>query len=50
MGGITLNNSSFSATHLPVKLRMQTLTYDCEALMDSGAEGNFFRHWSRLQP
>ncbi len=41
MGGITLNNSSFSATHLPVKLRMQTLTYDCEALVDSGAEGNF---------
>ncbi len=40
-GGITLNKSSFSATHLPVKLRMQSLTYDCEALVDSRAEGNF---------
>ncbi len=30
-GGITLNKSSFSATHLLLKLRMQSLTYDCEA-------------------
>ncbi len=41
MGGITLTKSSFSATHLPVKLKLHSLVYDCEALVDSGAEGNF---------
>ncbi len=40
-GGITLTKSSFSATHLPVKLKLHSLVYDCEALVDSGAEGNF---------
>ncbi len=44
MGGITLTKSFFSATQLPIKLKLHSLVYDCEALVDSGAEGIFFRH------
>ncbi len=40
-GGITLAKSSLAATLLTVKLQWSSVTYDCQALVDSGAEGNF---------
>ncbi len=40
-GGITLAKSSLAATLLTVKLQWSSVTYDCQALIDSGAEGNF---------
>ncbi len=40
-GGITLTKSSLAATLLSVKLQWSSATYDCTALIDSGAEGNF---------
>ncbi len=40
-GGVTLTKSSLAATLLSVKLQWSSATYDCQALIDSGAEGNF---------
>ncbi len=40
-GGITLAKSSLAATLLTVKLQWSSVTHDCQALIDSGAEGNF---------
>ncbi len=40
-GGVTLTKSSLTATLLSVKLQWSSATYDCQALIDSGAEGNF---------
>ncbi len=40
-GGITLAKSSLAATLLSVRLQWSSVTYDCQALIDSGAEGNF---------
>ncbi|KAL0153910.1 hypothetical protein M9458_050779, partial [Cirrhinus mrigala] len=41
MGGVTLAKSSLAATLLSVMLQWSSTTYDCQALIDSGAEGNF---------
>lgn len=41
MGGVTLTKSSLAATLLSVKLLCSSATYDFQALIDSGAEGNF---------
>ncbi len=41
-GGISAEKtSSLSSTLLPVRLRWTTHSFDCQALLDSGAEGNF---------
>lgn len=40
-GGVTLAKSSLAATLLTVKLQWSSVTHDCQALIDSGAEGNF---------
>ncbi len=41
-GGISAEKtSSPSLTLLPVRLRWTTHSFDCQALLDSGAEGNF---------
>ncbi len=40
-GGVTLTKSSLAATLLSVKLQWSSATYDCQALIDSGAEGHF---------
>ncbi len=40
-GGVTLTKSSLAATLLSDKLQWSSATYDCQALIDSGAEGNF---------
>ncbi len=47
-GGISAEKtSSPSSTLLPVRLRWTTHSFDCQALLDSGAEGNFLT--ARLQ-
>ena len=43
-GGISAEKTSSTSTLLPVRLRWSTLTHDCQALLDSGAEGNFMDH------
>uniref|UniRef100_A0A9J8AVV9 ribonuclease H n=1 Tax=Cyprinus carpio carpio TaxID=630221 RepID=A0A9J8AVV9_CYPCA len=40
-GGISTKKTSSSSTLLPVRLRWSAHTHDCQALLDSGAEGNF---------
>uniref|UniRef100_A0A8C1EY99 Gypsy retrotransposon integrase-like protein 1 n=1 Tax=Cyprinus carpio carpio TaxID=630221 RepID=A0A8C1EY99_CYPCA len=40
-GGISAEKTSSSSTLLPVRLRWAAQTHHCQALLDSGAEGNF---------
>uniref|UniRef100_A0A8C1QTJ1 Gypsy retrotransposon integrase-like protein 1 n=1 Tax=Cyprinus carpio TaxID=7962 RepID=A0A8C1QTJ1_CYPCA len=40
-GGISAEKTSSSSTLLPVRLRWAAQTHNCQALLDSGAEGNF---------
>ncbi|KAL0191918.1 hypothetical protein M9458_010214, partial [Cirrhinus mrigala] len=40
-GGFAMEKTSRDATHLPIKILWDSDTYSCEALIDSGAEGNF---------
>ncbi len=43
-GGISVEKTSSTSTLLPVRLRWSTHEHDCQALVDSGAEGNFMDH------
>ncbi len=41
MGGLSCEESSLTATLLPVRLKWAEFHHSCQALIDSGAEGNF---------
>ncbi len=43
-GEISVEKTSSTSTLLPVRLRWSTHEHDCQALVDSGAEGNFMDH------
>ncbi len=46
-GGFAMERTSRTVTHLPIKIQWDSDMYSCQALIDSGAEGNF---WILLWP
>ncbi len=40
-GGFAMERTSRTVTHLPIKIQWDSDMYSCQALIDSGAEGNF---------